>query len=144
MFQFLSINFFSWISSIFVGFFKSSRFFVSPCTTDIYKNNTNIEKDTNKIIWYKRLIFLDNNCSLKVKQLLIYAIYQHYCVSWTKEGLEICFKLHSILMLIKLIRAAWYPSIFHTWILIFLLNLNTDVCPLGNTIHRNFLKSRII
>ena len=31
MVQFLSI-FFSWISSIFVGFFKSSRFFVSPCT----------------------------------------------------------------------------------------------------------------
>ena len=26
-----SINFFSWISSIFVGFFKSSRFFVSLC-----------------------------------------------------------------------------------------------------------------
>ena len=27
MVQFLSINFFSWISSIFVGFFKSSPFF---------------------------------------------------------------------------------------------------------------------
>ena len=33
MVQFLSINIFSWISSIFVGFFKSSRFFVSPCTS---------------------------------------------------------------------------------------------------------------
>jgi len=31
MVQFLSINFFSWISSIFVGFFKSSHFFVSQC-----------------------------------------------------------------------------------------------------------------
>ena len=31
MVQFLSINFFSWISSIFVGFFNSSRFFVSFC-----------------------------------------------------------------------------------------------------------------
>ena len=31
MVQFLSINFFCWISSIFVRFFKSSRFFVSPC-----------------------------------------------------------------------------------------------------------------
>ena len=31
MVQFLSIIFFSWISSIFVGFFKSSRFFGSPC-----------------------------------------------------------------------------------------------------------------
>jgi len=30
MVQFLS-NFFSWISSIFVGFFKISRFFVSLC-----------------------------------------------------------------------------------------------------------------
>ena len=29
--QFLPINFFSWFSSIFVGFFQSSRFFVSPC-----------------------------------------------------------------------------------------------------------------
>ena len=36
MFQFLSIIFFSWISSIFVGFFKSSRFFVSSCTTSIF------------------------------------------------------------------------------------------------------------
>ena len=32
MVQFLSIKFFSSISSIFVGFFKSSRFFVSLCT----------------------------------------------------------------------------------------------------------------
>ena len=30
MVQFLSINFFSWISSIFVGVFKSSRFFCHP------------------------------------------------------------------------------------------------------------------
>ena len=35
MVQFLSIIFFSWISSIFVGFFKSSRFFVSPCTLTV-------------------------------------------------------------------------------------------------------------
>ena len=33
MVQFLSI-FFSWISSIFVGVFKSSRFFVSSCITE--------------------------------------------------------------------------------------------------------------
>ena len=33
MVQFLSINFFSWISSIFIGLFKSSRFFVSLCTS---------------------------------------------------------------------------------------------------------------
>jgi hypothetical protein len=31
MVQFLSIKFFCWISTIFVGFFKSSRFFVSSC-----------------------------------------------------------------------------------------------------------------
>ena len=31
MVQFLSIIFFSWISSIFVGFFTSSRFLVSTC-----------------------------------------------------------------------------------------------------------------
>ena len=40
MVQFLSINFFSWISSIFVGFFKSSHFFVSPCTTCISTRDT--------------------------------------------------------------------------------------------------------
>jgi len=34
MVQFLSIFFFCWISSIFVGVFKSSRFFVSPCITE--------------------------------------------------------------------------------------------------------------
>ena len=33
MVQFLSINFFTWISSIFVGFLKSSSFFVSLCTS---------------------------------------------------------------------------------------------------------------
>ena len=36
MVQFLSINFFSWISSIFVGFFKTSRFFVSLCILAIF------------------------------------------------------------------------------------------------------------
>ena len=35
MVQFLSINFFSWISSIFVGVFKISRFFVSFCTNNL-------------------------------------------------------------------------------------------------------------
>jgi hypothetical protein len=35
MVQFLSINFFSWISSIFVGFFESSRFFVSLCIMSV-------------------------------------------------------------------------------------------------------------
>ena len=33
MVQFLPINFFSWIYSIFVVFFKRSRFFVSLCTS---------------------------------------------------------------------------------------------------------------
>ena len=37
MVQFLLINFFSWISSIFVGFFKSSRFFcVALYITDTF------------------------------------------------------------------------------------------------------------
>ena len=40
MVQFLSIIFFSWISSIFVGFFKSSRFFVSPCSVSCRKART--------------------------------------------------------------------------------------------------------
>ena len=37
MVQFLSINFFSWISSIFVGFFKSSRFLCHPVPMVFYK-----------------------------------------------------------------------------------------------------------
>ena len=42
MVQFLSINFFSWISSIFVGFFKSSRFLchsVQKHKFKVYKPN---------------------------------------------------------------------------------------------------------
>ena len=47
MVQFLSINFFSWISSIFVGFFKSSHFFVSSFTYnfDIFV----------LLVWYQNL-----------------------------------------------------------------------------------------
>jgi len=58
-----------------------------------------------KLSGTKDWIFLDNNWSFKVQQVLMYVIYHNYCVSWTKEGLEICFKLHRILMLIKLINA---------------------------------------
>ena len=53
MVQFLAINFFSWISSIFVGFFKSSRFFVSTCILAINfklilgKGNLKIMVDKN-------------------------------------------------------------------------------------------------
>ena len=39
MVQFLSMIFFSWISSIFVGFFKSSRFFVSFCINKMLLGN---------------------------------------------------------------------------------------------------------
>ena len=47
MVQFLSINFFSWISSIFVGFFKSSRIFVSPCINTLHKGDK--DDDDNKL-----------------------------------------------------------------------------------------------
>ena len=46
MVQFLSINFFSWISSIFVGFFKSSRFFVSLCRGLVPRKQTENVCDT--------------------------------------------------------------------------------------------------
>ena len=56
MVQFLSINFFSWISSIFVGFFKSSRFFLchsvygvqlcgqnfTSCVVSFYVNSSDV------------------------------------------------------------------------------------------------------
>jgi hypothetical protein len=46
MVQFLSINFFSWISSIFVGFFKSSRFF---CVTFINRTTARFPTSTLRL-----------------------------------------------------------------------------------------------
>ena len=44
MVKFLSINIFSWISSIFVGFFKRSRFFVLTCIiVSVTRGQTNIK-----------------------------------------------------------------------------------------------------
>ena len=43
MAQFLPTHFFSWISSIFVGFFKSSRFFVSFCTISSFLYGVGLE-----------------------------------------------------------------------------------------------------
>ena len=62
MVQFLSISFFSWISSIFVGFFKSSRFFVSPCTKPIYIQHSgsiylNVSRELIKSANNKTFIF---------------------------------------------------------------------------------------
>ena len=54
MVQFLSIHFFSWISSIFVGFFKSSHFFVSLCTTTTTTTTTaetQLQEQTNVFKW---------------------------------------------------------------------------------------------
>ena len=48
MVQFQSINFFSWISSIFVGFFKSSRFFVSPC---IMGSKARCRRSSHSLLW---------------------------------------------------------------------------------------------
>jgi len=49
MVQFLSINFFSWISSIFVGFLKSSHFFVSLCRKYSGENRMGYQV-TNEIV----------------------------------------------------------------------------------------------
>ena len=58
MVQFLSINFFSWISSIFVGFFKSSRFFVSQCI--------NLGRDSSCIGYYKTGVFIQSPMTMNV------------------------------------------------------------------------------
>ena len=50
MVQLLSIKFFCWISSIFVGFFKSSRFFVSPCTKCSDHRTISLISHTAKIL----------------------------------------------------------------------------------------------
>ena len=55
MVQFLSIHFFPWISSIFVGFFKSSRFFVSSYITNIAKCATDD--------WFTSFSFLTTHAS---------------------------------------------------------------------------------
>jgi len=47
MVQFLSINFFSWISSIFVGFFKNSRFF---CVTLYIETDLSENKRVNRAL----------------------------------------------------------------------------------------------
>jgi hypothetical protein len=57
-----------------------------------------------KLSGTKDWIFLDKNWSLKVQQVLTHAIYQNSYVSWTNEGLKICFTLHRTLMLMKLIN----------------------------------------
>ena len=50
MVQLLSIKFFCWISSIFVGFFKSSRFFGSPCTKCSDHRTISLISHTAKIL----------------------------------------------------------------------------------------------
>ena len=65
MVQFLSIIFFFWISSIFVGVFKSSRFFVSLCiyttsshslgrgigpTKSLVPDNTHLSQETDFLV----------------------------------------------------------------------------------------------
>ena len=47
MVQFLSIIFFSWISSIFVGFFKSSCFLCHPVYDPCFWYNDSIAPDLN-------------------------------------------------------------------------------------------------
>ena len=56
MVQFLSINFFSWISSIFVGVFKSSRFFVSLC---IIGARCNREVQLDQLLFYLNVVVLN-------------------------------------------------------------------------------------
>ena len=54
MVQFLSINFFSWNSSIFVGFFKSSRFFVSLCINSIQSWRCSLQSSAASCRKYQR------------------------------------------------------------------------------------------
>jgi len=54
MVQFLSIILFSWISSIFVRFFKSFRFFVSPCIS----SHDNLYSKINNVFFHG--IFYDD------------------------------------------------------------------------------------
>ena len=72
----ISVNkFFSWISSIFVGFFKSSRFFVSSCTYygcgyEMFVNRTGKNDkylhSSNKILNPINMSYLNNNNILMV------------------------------------------------------------------------------
>jgi len=91
MVQFLSIYFFSWISSIFVEFFKSSRFFVSLCTRDLtfegpciviyFYNKTNQMYNISNLFYFGttlymfRTVFPSNIRSVRMYiQLQVYVI----------------------------------------------------------------------
>ena len=113
MVQFLSIIFFSWISSIFVGFFKSSRFFVSPCIKNPrHKFNT---KKTGirirSIQHYQNFIWLSlyySNCV---------SVYEQFCMIYNacnpsaklhgfqhKHSSTGVFKLHTFLCNVECVK----------------------------------------
>jgi len=74
MVQFLSIIFFSWISSIFVGVFKISRFFVSPC---IYScNGLTVSHSFLKIFSHKYYLYI-----LLFKFFKVYTLIGTGCVN---------------------------------------------------------------
>ena len=76
MIQFLSINFFFWISSIFVGFFRSSRFFCHP----VYNVN----------MYVVRLLVWTTNCTRRsaVRTTKLYRITQ--CTFQNKNCTALC------------------------------------------------------
>ena len=82
MVQYLSIIFFSWISSTFVGFFKSSLFCVSPCfSSSTHKSNSrcSLEHERNYTLYrdrlYLRFFFLPHVSSYSSNPLSCYSVY---------------------------------------------------------------------
>ena len=73
MVQFLSINFFSWISSIFVGFFKSSRFFCVTLYNTITQTNYNTMSIFTTLFQYLKIHNnLTENCQRYVLPKHVY------------------------------------------------------------------------
>ena len=68
MVQFLSIIFFSWISSIFVGFFKSSRFYVSLCISkycfnfELSVNPQCVQQKGFSPVWVRKCLLRSPRC----------------------------------------------------------------------------------
>ena len=97
MVQFLSVIFFSWISSIFVGFFKSSRFFVSSCMFQTQKDNgtwlQRVYTCSSSFLGWQNALFMTNTKHLLNTFDSFKTNYPHFYLyvtsGWVLQGLRL-------------------------------------------------------
>ena len=128
MVQFLSINFFSWISSIFVGFFKSSCFFVSPCISAYVNNNNKCDPSgfNGMTVWKIK----SPGCrSLNVPQCYIVVCFVPFALFFAQHWTCSCFLLYTFTW-------HWMKNIFFT-------KLSVTFFPMTHTWQRYYNESSI-